>query len=123
MPDHELSDAQIAALLDYLAADGPAADERPRIRPASAATRDEIALGQRLFFGATRLASGGLACASCHSLSKLGRLGGSLAADLSDVYARVPRLCPRPQVEAGGLALEQASSSRSRSPCVRSCAR
>ena len=88
MPDHELADAQIAALLDYLAAGGPAADERPHVRLASSATRDEVALGQRLFFGLTRLASGGLACASCHSVAKHGGLGGSLAADLSDVYAR-----------------------------------
>lgn len=88
MPDHALSDEQIAALLDYLAAGGPAADERPQIRLASSATREEIALGRRLFFGETRLASGGLACASCHSVSKHSRLGGSLAGDLSDVYAR-----------------------------------
>ena len=88
MPDHDLSDDQIAALLDYLAADGPAADERPRIRLANSATREEIALGQRLFFGATRLASGGLACAACHSLSRRGGFGGSLAADLSDIYAK-----------------------------------
>lgn len=88
MPDHALSDEQIVALLDYLAADGPAADDRPRVRPASSATSGEIALGQRLFFGQTPLASGGLACASCHSISRYGRLGGSLAVDLSDVYAR-----------------------------------
>jgi cytochrome c551/c552 len=88
MPDHALSDEQIGALLDYLAANGPAADERPRIRFANSATRDEVALGQRLFFGATRLASGGLACAACHSLSRHRGLGGSLAADLSDIYAR-----------------------------------
>jgi cytochrome c551/c552 len=88
MPDHDLSDAQITALLNYLAAGGPALDEQQRIRLASSATRAEIALGQRLFFGETRLASGGLACARCHSVSRLGRLGGTLAADLSDVYAR-----------------------------------
>jgi mono/diheme cytochrome c family protein len=88
MPDHELTDAQITALLDYLAAGGPAADERQRIRPAASATREEIALGQRLFFGQTRLASGGLACAGCHSIAKHGGIGGSLGADLSDVYAR-----------------------------------
>jgi mono/diheme cytochrome c family protein len=88
MPDHELSDAQIVALLEYLAADGPAADGRPRIRPADSATREEIALGESLFFGATRLASGGLACAACHSLSSHGGLGGSLAVDLSAVYPR-----------------------------------
>lgn len=88
MPDHELTDPQITALLDYLAAGGPAADERQRIRPAGSATREEIALGRRLFFGQARLASGGLACAACHSIARHGGLGGSLAADLSDVYAR-----------------------------------
>ena len=88
MPDHELTDAQITALLDYLAAGGPAADERQRIRLASAATPEEIALGRRLFFGQTRLASGGVACAACHALARHGGFGGSLAVDLSDVYAR-----------------------------------
>ena len=88
MPDHELSEAQITALLDYLALGGPTADEQQRIRLAGSATREEIALGQRLFFGETRLASGGLACARCHSVSRLGRRGGTLAADLSDVYGR-----------------------------------
>ena len=88
MPDHELSDEQIVALLDYLATDGPAADDRPRVRSASSATRDEIVLGERLFFGQTRLESGGLACVSCHSIAKRGGLGGTLAIDLGDIYAR-----------------------------------
>ena len=88
MPDHELSDAQIGALLDYLAAEGPAADERQRIRFANTATVEEVAMGRKLFFGEARLASGGLACASCHALSTLGGFGGSLAADLSDIFTR-----------------------------------
>jgi mono/diheme cytochrome c family protein len=87
MPDHALSDAEISALLDYLAAAGPAA-ERPALRLAGTATPDEIALGERLFFGAVRLASGGLACAACHSVARRGGLGGSLAADLSNVFAK-----------------------------------
>jgi mono/diheme cytochrome c family protein len=88
MPDHDVSDAQIVALLDYLAADGPALDTRPRIRLADSATPEEVMRGQRLFFGATPLASGGLACGACHSVAKHGGIGGTLAADLSDIYAR-----------------------------------
>ena len=88
MPDHELSEAQIVALLDYLAADGPALDSRPRIRLASAATEDEVGRGRQLFFGAMPLASGGLACAACHAVAKHGGAGGTLAADLSDVFPR-----------------------------------
>jgi mono/diheme cytochrome c family protein len=88
MPDHALSDAQIVALLDYLAAGGPALDAAPRIRLANTATAEEVVRGQQLFFGATSLASGGLACAACHSVSRHGGVGGTLAADLSDVYTR-----------------------------------
>jgi mono/diheme cytochrome c family protein len=88
MPDHALSDGQIVALLDYLAAGGPALDTAPRIRLANTATEEEVVRGQRLFFGATSLSSGGLACAACHSVSRHGGLGGTLAADLSDVYTR-----------------------------------
>jgi mono/diheme cytochrome c family protein len=88
MPDHALSDAQIVALLDYLAAGGPSLDAPTRIRFANTATEEEIVRGQQLFFGAMSLASGGLACAACHSVSKHGGLGGTLAADLSDVYTR-----------------------------------
>ncbi len=88
MPDHALSDALIGALLDYLAAGGPTADERQRIRLANTGTVEEVAMGKSLFFGETRLASGGLACASCHALAKHGGFGGSLAADLSDIFAR-----------------------------------
>ncbi len=88
MPDHELSDPQIHALLDYLAADGPLLDQQKRIREARTATAGEIALGRRLFYGEVRLASGALACAACHSVQERGALGGSLAGDLTYIHTR-----------------------------------
>jgi cytochrome c2 len=88
MPDHALSDAQIAALLDYLDAGGPASDDQQHMRLAVAATPQDLQLGRRLFFAETRLAGGAVACVFCHKLSKETLLGGSLGPDLSDAYAR-----------------------------------
>jgi mono/diheme cytochrome c family protein len=88
MPDHDLSAAQIAALLDYFDAGGPEGDERPHVRLAADATVQDVQLGRKLFFGEARLTSGEAACVFCHQLSKLTRLGGSFAPDLSDAYPR-----------------------------------
>lgn len=88
MPDHDLSDAQVGALIDYLAAGGPEADARRQVREANSATSEEVMQGRRLFYGQERLAGGALACASCHSLSKQRALGGSLAPDLTQAYTR-----------------------------------
>jgi len=87
MPDHELSPAEVGTLLDYLAADGPAAAEQKHRRLASSATPAEVDRGEKLFFGKARLASGDVACASCHAVAQQ-RLGASLAPDLSKVYAK-----------------------------------
>jgi mono/diheme cytochrome c family protein len=88
MPDHDLTDAQIAALLDYLDAGGPAADEGPHLRRAVDATPQDVQRGRKLFFGETRLAGGAVACIYCHGLSAQTGFGGSLAPDLSDAYSR-----------------------------------
>jgi mono/diheme cytochrome c family protein len=88
MPDHDLSDAQIAALLDYFDAGGPAADEPHRLRAAADATAQDVELGRRLFLGEVRFAGGAAACVLCHSVSRQTRLGGSLAPDLGEAYPR-----------------------------------
>jgi mono/diheme cytochrome c family protein len=87
MPDHDLSDAQITALLDYLHAGGPTADEQQHMRLAVNATPQDVQLGRKLFFGEARLTGGSVACVFCHALSHQTRLGGSLAPDLTDAYA------------------------------------
>jgi len=89
MPDHpDLSDAEIGALLDYLAANGPETERQSHIRPADAASPEEVKLGEKLFYGQAALASGDLACAACHALSTERLLGGTFAPDLTDVFHR-----------------------------------
>jgi mono/diheme cytochrome c family protein len=88
MPDHELTDAQVGALLDYLAAGGPELDERRQVRQAHTASTEEVTLGNSIFYGKVPLAGGSLACASCHTVSKQRALGGSLAPDLTQVYTK-----------------------------------
>jgi cytochrome c2 len=88
MPDHDLSDAQIAALLDYFDAGGPAADEPHRLRAAADATAQDVDLGRKLFLGEVRFAGGAAACVLCHSVSRETRFGGSLAPDLSGAFQR-----------------------------------
>jgi cytochrome c2 len=69
MPDHELSEAEIVSLIEYLDHSGPEADEQHAIRVAASATADEVERGRKLFYGSAPLASGSLACAACHALS------------------------------------------------------
>jgi cytochrome c2 len=85
MPDHDLSKVQVEALLDYLEAEGPLQAAAPR-RRASAATRQEVEFGKDLFLGKVALANGGVACATCHSVSK--NTAGSLGSDLTRAYAK-----------------------------------
>jgi cytochrome c551/c552 len=92
MPDQiDLSEAQIHALLDFFAADGPEAEERARLREAASASPAEIDWGRRLFYGESRLKSGDLACVACHSVSQdavFGGFGGRLADDLTTAFVR-----------------------------------
>jgi cytochrome c2 len=87
MPDHDLSQDQIHALLDYLAKDGPETDVDNQVRRASTATPEEVELGKALFYGQVSLVNGGASCASCHSMFKE-KVVGSLGPDLTNVYSK-----------------------------------
>ena len=89
MPDWtDLSPDQIGSILAYLAANGPEQKE-PDERDAASATADEVHKGEALFEGKIRLAYGGTACATCHSvISRTGSQGGTLGPDLTDVYRK-----------------------------------
>jgi mono/diheme cytochrome c family protein len=87
MPDQSLSPAEIAALLDYLAAGGPEADARKRERRADTATAAEIDMGRALFVGERSLVNGG-DCFSCHRVGDAVGSGGTLGPVLSSAYAR-----------------------------------
>jgi mono/diheme cytochrome c family protein len=85
MPDHDLADAEIDALLTYIAAGGP--DAGNRVRQATEATPAEAEQGRKLFTGEARLAHGGAACRLCHVAGEAGRFeSGTLASDLTQVY-------------------------------------
>jgi ubiquinol-cytochrome c reductase cytochrome c subunit len=89
MPDWtDLSEVQISALLDWLAAAGP--EQKPiDERHAESATAAEVERGRALFAGVRPLTHGGLACAACHALGRDAALpGGGLGPDLSRAYER-----------------------------------
>jgi mono/diheme cytochrome c family protein len=53
-------------------------------------TPDEIELGKKLFRGGQRLANGGPACVSCHTMRNVAALGGGrLGPDLTRVFERL----------------------------------
>jgi mono/diheme cytochrome c family protein len=88
MPDFDLPTERLTALLDYLAAGGPEQDQARQMRAANTATAQEVEHGRRLFDGRVALASGAVACVSCHTVASRGTLGGSLGPDLSAAFAR-----------------------------------
>lgn len=64
-------------------------------------TEQDIAQGRQLVLGTTRLANGGPACISCHSIRGTGALGGGrLGPDLSRVYERLGGDSPRRNLTA-----------------------
>jgi mono/diheme cytochrome c family protein len=87
MPDWtDFTPEQIAAILDYFAADGPLQRE-PDERHAITATLAEVEVGRRLFNGKAILSGGGSACVTCHTIRGGGWVrGGSLGPDLTSTY-------------------------------------
>src|SRR5262245_8139363 len=88
MPDQRLSPVEIGALLDYLAAGGPARSAQHADRAVETATRGEIELGGDLFAGRRTFAKGGAPCASCHRVGAADASGGTLGPDLAHSYGR-----------------------------------
>jgi len=88
MPDWtDLSEEQVGSILDWLTGNGPDVQDIDA-RTADSATLAEIENGRQLFHGDRVLTNGGAACTSCHGIrDSSGAIGGSLAADLTDVYA------------------------------------
>lgn len=88
MPEQDLSDGEIRALLNFIARGGPG--EKPLdAKAASEATKAELAFGAELFLGTKSFNKGGPACISCHSVGNFGPLGGgTLGLNLSQVYSK-----------------------------------
>lgn len=82
MPNLALTEAEVSAIITYLANPGGAVTA-----PVVAMGVGDAAHGRALFTGASRLANGGPPCMSCHSIAGLGALGGgALGPDLTFAY-------------------------------------
>jgi mono/diheme cytochrome c family protein len=91
MPDQMLSPEQIDQILALIEKHSKA--KKPFVptsgRLARRPTPQDIPAGMRLFTGQTKLAQGGPSCMSCHSVSRIGPLGGgALGPDLTTLNRR-----------------------------------
>jgi len=83
MPNLALTEAEVAALIAFLANPGAEAVTQPQAPLAAG----DAAHGRALFTGASRLENGGPPCMTCHSIAGLGALGGgALGVDLTKAY-------------------------------------
>ncbi len=100
MPDQDLTDAQVLAVIEYTRTGGsaaapaaePAAPAAEPAAPAAAAEPSEadVERGQALFDGTARLANGGPTCNSCHDVVNDAVIGGGvLARELTTVFGRL----------------------------------
>lgn len=88
MPDQDLSDAEIDALLEFIKT-GNAGAAAGDSRSATTATPEDIQRGRDIFLGRIALKNGGPSCISCHSAGSYGPLGGgTLALDLTQAYSK-----------------------------------
>lgn len=103
MPNQNVTDADIKAIITYIAENSPAEVAQtteaaapvvetpidPALDPANASQEDILA-GIMLFSGEQRLENGGPSCISCHNVQHGDLIaGGLLAKDLTKVYERL----------------------------------
>lgn len=88
MPDWPLSDAEVRAVLAYIAT---TAASTPATTPGAAEhITGDPQLGRLLFQGNTRFTNGGPSCNSCHNVAHEDVIGGGvLAKDLTTVFSRL----------------------------------
>lgn len=93
MPDQTLKDEELSAFIDYIdecTKKGGCKLVFGKVKAAKEATLAEVAEGRALFEGTKPLAAGGPPCISCHEARGVGLMGGgTLARDLTLVYARL----------------------------------
>jgi mono/diheme cytochrome c family protein len=90
MPNLNLTEGQVAALIAYLetqAETGSAAPQPATPQPAPALSPGDPAIGKALFTGSARFQNGGPPCMGCHSITGIGALGGgALGPDLTPAF-------------------------------------
>lgn len=103
MPDQDLSNGQIDAILQYIDRSGSVTVDKAvpdlgagRAGAAPAFSAQQVNAGARLFNGETRFSGGAVACVACHSVSDpaVSYGGGRLAVDLTGIFG---------QLGAGGI--------------------
>lgn len=91
MPDLGISPEEADAILAYLGAESASAATASKPAPSSgeapAPETGDPEIGRTLFSGTSRFVNGGAACVSCHAISGLPGMGGTLGPDLSQTYA------------------------------------
>jgi len=91
MPALGLSDAEVDALMAFLAQSGSAASSVTTPAGQAAAVVGDPASGRRAFTGELALANGGPSCIGCHSVASIGGLGGgALGPELTHAAQRYP---------------------------------
>lgn len=93
MPEQTFTPDELRGIVDYLddcGKKGGCKIALGQVRHANQATPFEVEVGRQVFAGLRPLANGGPACISCHNVRGAGILGGgTLAKDLTFVYARL----------------------------------
>jgi len=85
----ELSDEEIAALVDYIRSGFPASAAEAAAQPQQPEVLGDLRRGEELFAGRQPLENGGPSCLACHAAGTYGHLGGSgLGPDLSGLPTR-----------------------------------
>lgn len=88
MPNLGLSEAEVVALIAFFEVGSGGTEDQPEVEPPTLVSGNSES-GRLLFIGGTRLANGGPACISCHSVAGVGALaGGTLGPDLTNVHDR-----------------------------------
>lgn len=91
MPNPGLTESEVAAVIAFLESGPSATEGQPDSEPAAdpVLASGTVEGGRMLFIGGTKLANGGPACISCHSVAGVGALaGGTLGPDLTKVHDR-----------------------------------
>jgi mono/diheme cytochrome c family protein len=92
MPDLGLAEADVRGLVDLLErCSREECDLAGKFVPITTATPADFELGRAIFLGNQGLSGGALPCQSCHTVRGAGGpiSGGTLAKDLTNVYARL----------------------------------
>jgi hypothetical protein len=92
MPDPGISEEQVVSLYDLIVrCSAEPCELAGKFVPITEAVEEDFARGEALFLGHERTVNGSVACISCHNVSGIDSFvpGGTLAADLTHVFARL----------------------------------